>query len=112
ERWRKERRPRTLVLAALGTLIVCWLQPWQGATLGLIVVAVEAWRWLRTRERPPLALLLVPAGAAIPALYYFLLAHYDAAWKLAGKANAAGAQSSWSWPWWAVLLTLAPLALP
>ena len=42
ERWRRERRPRTLGLSALGALLVCWLQPWQGATLALIVVGVEA----------------------------------------------------------------------
>ena len=36
----------------------------------------------------------------------------DPAWELAGQVNAAGTQITWSWPWWAVVLTLAPLALP
>src|SRR3954453_16286440 len=44
ERWRDGRAgTRTLVLAALGALAIMWLQPWQGGTLALIVVAVEAY---------------------------------------------------------------------
>src|SRR3954449_7539541 len=65
ERWRDGRgSTRTLVLAALGALVVMWLQPWQGGTLVLIVVAVEAYRWLRRRERPAWGLAAVPAAAA------------------------------------------------
>ena len=56
ERWRTERRPRTLALSALGALLVCWLQPWQGGTLALIVVGVELLRWWRRGERPDPAL--------------------------------------------------------
>jgi hypothetical protein len=41
ERWRRGGRERGLWLAAAGALIVTWLQPWQGATLLLVVVAVE-----------------------------------------------------------------------
>ena len=41
-----------------------------------------------------------------------LLGRYDPAWELAGKSNAAGAMPEWSWPWWAVALTIAPLAVP
>jgi hypothetical protein len=112
ERWREERRPPLLVGAALGALLVCWLQPWQGGTLALIVLAVEAVTYLRTRRRPPLAALAVPVAAAIPAAYYVILAHVDDAWRLAGESNAAGSQPTWSWPWWAVVLTLLPLAAP
>jgi hypothetical protein len=112
ERWRSERRPRTLVLSALGALLVCWLQPWQGGTLALIVVGVEALRWWRAGERPDPALLAIPAAAALPALYYLLLAATDSAWELAGESNAAGSQATWSWPWWAIVLTVLPLAAP
>ena len=105
-------RTRTLVLATLGALLVFWLQPWQGAVLVLIVFAVEALLWRRTRERPPLALLAIPVAAAIPAVYYFILSHADASWKLASKSNAAGVQPLWSWPWWAIVLTMGPLILP
>lgn len=106
------RRARTLWLAALGALAVCWLQPWQGATLALVVVAVEGLRWARTRERPPAALALVPIAAALPAAYYLVLSLADPAWELAAESNAAGAQPTWTWPWWAVALTVLPLALP
>jgi hypothetical protein len=112
ERWRNEGGGRRLALAALGALVVMWLQPWQGATLALIVVAVEAIQLWRTRERPPWTLLAVPAAAALPAIYYFVLSRVDDSWKLASEANAAGGQPEWSWPWWAILLTLLPLAAP
>jgi hypothetical protein len=112
ERWHADRRARTLVLAAGGALLVCWLQPWQGGTLAIVAVVVEALRWARTRERPPLAIAVVPVAVALPTAYYVLLGHFDAAWRLAGESNAAGSQATWSWPWWAVVLTLLPLAAP
>ena len=113
ERWREGRgATRTLVLAAAGTFVVMYLQPWQGATLCAVVIGVEAWRWLRTRERPAWGLLWLPAAAFVPTVYYLLLSIYDDAWKLAGESNAAGAQPEWSWPWWAIVLTLLPLAAP
>ena len=93
--------------AAAGALLVCWLQPWQGATLALIVLGVAAWR-----RRVGLRDLVVVAATAPPALYYLLLGRFDPAWELASKSNAAGAMPEWSWPWWAVALTLAPLAVP
>jgi hypothetical protein len=93
--------------AAAGALLLCWLQPWQGATIALIIVGVAAWR-----RRFTAADLLVGGATLPPALYYFLLGRYDPAWELAGKSNAAGALPEWSWPWWAVVLTLAPLAIP
>jgi hypothetical protein len=112
ERWREDRRPRQLAAAAVGALLVCWLQPWQGGTLALIVLVVEALEYRRTRRRPPLAALAVPIAVAIPAAYYVILSRVDDAWRLAGESNAAGSQATWSWPWWAVVLTLLPLAAP
>jgi hypothetical protein len=113
ESWRARRGPAwKLGLAALGALVIMWLQPWQGGTLALILIAVEAFRRLRTRERPAWALLAVPAAAALPAIYYFVLARTDDAWRLASKANAAGSQPEWHWPWWAIVLTVLPLAAP
>lgn len=103
---------RRLGWAAAGAFIVTWLQPWQGGTLALIVVVTEAIRWRRDRTRPPLTALAVPLAAVPPTLYYLLLSRFDPAWELAGKSNAAGAMPEWSWPWWAVALTLAPLAIP
>jgi hypothetical protein len=97
--------------AGAGALLVTWLQPWQGATLALIVVVVECLRW-RRGQRPALAALITPAAILPPTLYYLLLSRFDPAWELAGKSNAAGAMPEWSWPWWAIALTLAPLAVP
>jgi len=112
ERWRRDRRPALLVWSTLGALIVCWLQPWQGATLALIVIAVEGYRWLRRKERPAWPLLAVLVAIGLPAAYYLALGHFDPSWELAGKSNAAGAQSEWKWPWWAMVLTVGPLAAP
>jgi hypothetical protein len=110
ERGRSEGRSRPLWLAAAGAVVVTWLQPWQGATLAVVIVAVEAVVWTRTRRRPPWRVALVPLAAALPAVYYGALQAGDSAWKLAGQANGAGSQPSWHWPWWAIVLTLLPLA--
>jgi hypothetical protein len=112
ERWRRQRRPALLALCSLGALVVCWLQPWQGATLALIVIGVEGWRRLRHRERPAWPLVAVVVAVGLPAAYYLALGHFDPSWELAGKSNAAGAQAEWRWPWWAMVLTVAPLAMP
>jgi hypothetical protein len=112
ERWSNDGSRRALALAAAGAFVVCWLQPWQGAALALIVLIVEGVRWWRERRRPRAGALAVPFAVAVPAAYYFLLSVFDDAWKLAGQANQAGSQSTWSWPWWAIALCLAPLAVP
>jgi hypothetical protein len=112
ERWREEGGGRRLALAALGALVVMYLQPWQGATLALIVAGVEGALWLRSRERPRWALGAVLAAAALPAVYYLVLGMADESWELASESNAAGAQPEWSWPWWAMVLTVLPLAVP
>ena len=95
-----------------GAFLIAYLQPWQGTELAVIVVAVAAFRWWRRAERPELLGALVPAAALVPIAYYAWLSATDASWKLASKANAAGAQPQWHWPWWAMVLTLLPLAAP
>ena len=112
ESWRERGGRGTLALAAVGSLLVMWIQPWQGATLLLIIAAVQAWRYRRSGERPRAALLLVFALGALPAIYYFVLSRADPAWRLASEANGPGAQAEWTWPWWAMVLVLLPLALP
>lgn len=112
ERWREDTTRAVPWLTMVGALFVCWLQPWQGAELGLILVAVEAWRWRRHGERPRAGLLVILAAIAAPALYYFALSKLDPAWELAGEANARGAMEAWRWPWWAMVLTVLPLAVP
>jgi hypothetical protein len=102
--WVEQRR---WVWAALAALLVTWLQPWQGGTLLLVIVVAE----LATRRRSPGVLAVLAAGTA-PAVYYAVLERTDAAWELAGQINAAGSQPTWSWPWWAIALVVAPLAVP
>jgi hypothetical protein len=72
---------RPLIVAALAALVASWLHPWQGITLGVIYVGLAVVRRLRGW-----AALAVPAiGAALPLLYYDLLSHHDAVWRLAGQ---------------------------
>ncbi len=103
---------RRFAWAAAGALLVCWLQPWQGAELALVVAAVAVLRWRRAGERPDARALAVLAAIALPAAYYLALSRFDPAWELAGEANRAGAMEAWRWPWWAMALTVAPLAVP
>lgn len=115
ERWRQNRRTAILIWSALGVLIITWLQPWQGAEIAAIVIAVELLRALPRlgRRRPSwLMITVVGTAAAVPAIYYSWLSRADPGWKLAGEVNRAGAQTLWAWPWWAVVATLIPLALP
>ncbi|MEI6793209.1 MAG: hypothetical protein WCK97_08245 [Actinomycetes bacterium] len=115
ERWRENRRSPILVGSAIGVLLITWLQPWQGAEIAAIVVAVELIRALpRLGGRRPSWLMIFVIGfaALIPAVYYSWLARADPGWKLAGEVNRAGAQTLWAWPWWAIVASLIPLALP
>jgi hypothetical protein len=101
-----------IALLSAGCLMVMWLQPWQGAELLLIIAAVELWRRLRCAVSIQWRLIPLFVAGAIPAVYYSLLASHDAAWKLAGEANKADSQPLWAWPWWVVLMTFVPLAVP
>jgi hypothetical protein len=112
EDWRRTRRGGTLAAATAGALLVTWLQPWQGGTLVLVIAATELLARRRGDAAPVRGPALVVAAAIVPAVYYGVLERTDAAWELAGKVNAAGSQATWSWPWWAIAVTLAPLALP
>jgi hypothetical protein len=112
EDWRTSGRARPLALAALGALLITWLQPWQGGTLVLVIAAAEALAWRHSGVRPAAPVLVVLGAACVPAMYYAVLEQTDASWELAGRVNAAGNQATWSWPWWAIALSLAPLALP
>lgn len=94
--------------AAAAGLFAAWLQPWQGATFLLTLLAAEAVLWRRRGRRPAFGPLVLVAGAtAAPLVYYLALSHLDAAWELAGRANDLGA-----WPWWVTVIGVAPLAVP
>ena len=113
ERWRRERNPRTLALSALGALVVCWLQPWQGGTLALIVVAVELLRWWRAGERPDPLLIVIPIAVALPAIYYALLAAHDPSWAIASESNSRrAARTRGAGPGGSSCSTVLPLAAP
>jgi hypothetical protein len=110
EDWRNGRRPRTLALAAAGGSSCTGCKPWQGGTLVLVIVAAEALSWRRSGVRPAAGCSWC-SPRVVSRVYYAALERTDAAWELAGQVNAAGNQAAWSWPWWAIALTLAPLAL-
>jgi hypothetical protein len=100
---------RRLGLAAAAGFLCAWLQPWQGATLALVLLAAEAVRARRGR-RPVAATrdVLVPLVAiGSPLVFYLLLSLLDPSWELAGQVNDLP-----RWPWWALVLGPLPLALP
>ncbi|MGI8711598.1 MAG: hypothetical protein ACR2NR_00110 [Solirubrobacteraceae bacterium] len=76
---RAARRP--VIVAALASLMACWLHPWQGITLILIFVGLA----VLSRLRHWLALAVPAVAAALPLGYYYLLSHSDPAWKLASR---------------------------
>ena len=101
---------RFLAAAAAAGLVVSWLQPWQGATFILILclaVPFSAWRDRGTIAIAARRTVLVCLVAALPLLYYWLLARGDPSWRLAGGANSFG-----HWPLWVTVAGLAPLGIP
>lgn len=110
ERAQRVGGQRWLLLAAAIGLIVAWLQPWQGATYALILVAAVAIAFRRDRnELRRAAARLIPLliATALPLIYYFVLSKSDAAWRLAGEVNNFP-----RWPLWVTVVGLAPLAIP
>lgn len=88
------------------SLFCAWLQPWQGATLVLIVVGSEIYVRSHGRFRTNRSLLAATICASIaPLLYYFLLSRLDGTWMLSGQVN------SHSEPVADLVLTLLPLGL-
>lgn len=107
------RRSRGLVAAcSAGAIWIAWLQPWQGAELALVVAGVELWRWWRQGERPWWPLAAIPVACALPAAYYAILERTDPAWEYYGKTNLANSNPMFDWSIPAVVLCLAPLAIP
>jgi hypothetical protein len=111
DRMRVAGRPDWIcgVLGALASVV----HPWQGETLILLVLFAELihWRdlvlWWRTAQWRRLALpVLTLALTALPLLYYLLLGHLDLSWKL------ARVQSKHAFPWSAIAIGIAPLAIP
>ncbi len=109
ERGRAGGSRRALGAAGAIGLLVAWLQPWQGVTVALILVAAEALS-LRHGRRPGAAardLLWVLVAIAAPLAYYLALSRLDPSWELAGVVNDLP-----RWPLWVTVAGLAPLALP
>lgn len=102
ERARQRGRVGTIA-PALG-LLCAWLQPWQGATLILVLLAAEVVLWRRDRTAGLRLLLLTVSATAAPLAYYSILGRADPFWRLADVVNSAG-----SWPWKPVLVVIAPL---
>lgn len=109
ERGRDSGSRRGLVWAAVAGLLVAWLQPWQGATFALVILAAELLALRRGRvARAAARDLAAPlAATALPLLYFLALSRVDPSWELAGMANDLP-----RWPWWVTVASLAFLAIP
>jgi hypothetical protein len=103
---RARRRGRVGAMAPTLGLLCAWLQPWQGATVLVVLLASEAvlWRGHRTASLRLLGVTL--SATAAPLLYYSILARVDPSWRLADMVNSAG-----SWSWKPVVFAIAPLGL-
>jgi hypothetical protein len=99
-------RGRVGAIAPTLGLLCAWLQPWQGATVIVVLLASEAVLWRGPRRGSFRLLGVTLSATAAPLLYYSILSRADPTWKLADVANSAG-----SWPWKPVALAIAPLGL-
>jgi hypothetical protein len=87
-------------------LLCAWLQPWQGATLFLVLIVSEIIRARRQMGNIPLLVLTATATAA-PLVYYTVISHRDASWEHAAEVNRSGFL-----PWPAFFAGLVLLAVP
>jgi hypothetical protein len=92
--------------APCSALLCAWLQPWQGATILVIVVVSETYLWLRGSRNTMALPAVTLAATAAPLGYYLLLSHLDGTWALAGRVDRIN-----SLPFWALAFTVLPLAL-
>ncbi len=104
-------------------LLAAWLQPWSGALTIGVAVGAEAWIAILRRRSPADAVAdgLAPGGgrsvlsllaplvvaAGVPLAYYTVLGRVDPSWRIDN-----GVDSFLAPPWSALLITIAPLALP
>jgi hypothetical protein len=84
---RDRRDGRVRLWAPICALFCSWLQPWQGATVILIVLVTEALLWWRGHPTPLALPAATAASATLPLGSYYLLSHVDAAWALSGRVN-------------------------
>ena len=95
------RRIGPALVAAGAALLASWLHPWQGITLVLILVGLAL---IRRREWGVIGAVAV--AAALPLVYYLLLAHDNAAWRMASDYEHVSRFSAL-----VLALGLGPLAL-
>jgi hypothetical protein len=108
ERGRQGSR-RALALAALGAALCAWLHPWQGATVLLVLAAVEATGALRRRDLRRRLASLVPVlvvGAA-PLAYFAVLNRVDQEYRALGILLDGG-----FWRPYVIAAALLPLGVP
>jgi hypothetical protein len=112
---------RVTVWPLLVALLAAWLQPWSGALTIGVAVGAEAWIEVLRRRSPAAAAGLAPGGgrsplrvlaplvvaAGAPLAYYTVLGRVDPSWRIDNGVDAFLAP-----PWSALLITIAPLALP
>jgi hypothetical protein len=103
---RARLRGRVNAIAPTLGLFCAWLQPWQGATVMIVLLASEALLWRSDRTGSLRLLGVTVSATAAPLLYYSILSRADPAWKLADVVNSAG-----PWPWKPLLIAIAPLGV-
>ena len=79
--YQRDRQARRIgPWAPICGLLCGWLQPWQGATLLLIIAASEILLWRREKQIHPMLLAVNGAAIVAPLAYYALLGRVSSAW--------------------------------
>ena len=86
--YQRDRQARRIgPWAPICGLLCAWFQPWQGATLLLIIAASEILLWRREKQINPMLLAVNGAAIVVPLAYYALLGRVSSAWAQSGRVN-------------------------
>jgi hypothetical protein len=96
--------------AAAGALFCSWLQPWQGATLVVVLAVTEMVLSRRSHQRPAWRSGVPLVAGVAPLIYYQLLGHLDSGWHLAGQVNRGAGPTWWLVPFFLVPIVIIALA--
>jgi hypothetical protein len=84
---RDRRAHRVGPWAPVCGLLCAWFQPWQGATLLVVIGVTEMLLWWREKRIQPVLLAVNAAAIVVPLGYYALLSRISTAWAQSGRVN-------------------------
>jgi hypothetical protein len=104
--YQRDRQARRIgPWAPICGLLCAWFQPWQGATLLLIIAVSEILLWRREKQIRPMLLAVNGAAIVVPLAYYALLGRVSSAWAQSGRVNMI------AYPILLLVIVVAPLTI-